>query len=562
LEDSRHNLWICTDGGGLNYFNRATETFTYYKALPDPNHISGNNVKSLYLQGDSILWIGTHRAGLNKFTIRTGQFEHHMFDMPLADSARAPEVRAIIKYGDDLLIGTSAGLLRFDLQTEGFSFFLPAKLREEGTYSVISLWQDDQQEVWFGTEKSGLFKYNATRQTLKGYRGDRTQPGSLPSDFIYAIFKDQAKRIWIGTSDGLSQYIPEADSFKSYYREDGLSGNTIFGIVESRFSGLVVETDKGISYFNPETGSFRNVTFANGLPLKELSPSGILNTSNGYLIVSGIEGMVIFDEMDFLNQKPQTHPRITGLLVNNQPITPNQSPDIIAQTIMLNPPVNLGHQHASITFSISDMSFIASNRQGLEYKLEGFDEKWIEAGDRHNISYTNLDDGNYTFYVRSINAPEFMSALPLKMSPPFYLSDWAIFLYTISGVGLFLLINFQYVRQSKLAYNLAAEKEHHLRDEELNQKKINFFTNISHEFRTPLTLMAGQLEILLENPTFGPNTYKKLLSVQKNTVRLRNLISELLNFRKLEQGKLELKVKSHDFIVFIREIHASFTELA
>lgn len=562
IEDHARNLWICTDGGGLNHLDRHTGVFTYYQKQLDGNSLSGNNVKSLCWQGDSILWIGTHRGGLNRFHLTSGTFDQFEFDASYLDSSHVFEVRAVIRYEDDLLVGTSSGLLRFDLQTETFSHFLSIEDRKKVSSSIFSLWKENDHSIWFGTEKTGLFRYDTYDRRLKNYRGNRTQADHLPSDFIYTIYRDYMGRVWIGTSDGLSEYMPSEDRFRSYHKEDGMAGNMVFGIVASLLGGLVVETDKGLSYFNPETESFRNITFDNGLPLRELSPNGLLSTTDGYLVVSGMEGLVIFHEVDFLNQKPRYYPNVTGLSINQQAVTPSSHPDVIRETIMKAPRIELAHQHSSITFSISDMSFIKSSHQGLEYKLEGFDDTWIQAGERSEVTYTNLDDGDYAFFVRSIHAPEFMTRIPLRMSPPFYLSMWAIAFYILIGVLIILLINYQYVRQSRLAYNLAAEKERYATEEDLNQKKINFFTNISHEFRTPLTLMAGQLELLLENANLRPTTYNKLLSIQKHTLRLKNLISELLNFRKLEQGKLDLKMKEHDYLAFIREIYASFTELA
>ncbi|MEM9983991.1 MAG: two-component regulator propeller domain-containing protein, partial [Bacteroidota bacterium] len=562
LEDRDRNLWICTDGGGLNYLNRQTGKFTYYQKQPNGKGLSSNNVKCLRWQGDSMLWIGTHRGGLNRLDRNTGIIDHFEVTLPYLDSIRVSEVNSLSWFEDDLLVGTGSDLLRFDLQSETFSHFLPAEQRGEVASSIFSIWKENDQNIWFGTEKSGLFRYNPQTQSLKSFRANRTQPGHLPSDCVYAIYQDHMKRIWIGTSDGLSEYLPAEDRFQSYHKEDGMAGNMVFGIVESLLGSLVIETDKGISYFNSDAQGFRNITFDNGLPLRELRPYGLLNTSDGYLVVSGMEGLVMFNEVDFLNQRPSYYPNVTGLTINQKPVTPSSHPRVIRETIMNAPPIELEHQHSSITFSISDMSFIKSNHQGLEYKLDGFDENWIQAGERSEVTYTNLDDGEYAFFVRSIHAPDFMTSIPLRMSPPFFLSRWAMVLYVLMGIGLILLINYQYFRQSRLAYNLAAEKERHSREEELNQKKINFFTNISHEFRTPLTLMAGQIELLLENANLRPTTYNKLLSIQKHTLRLRNLISELLNFRKLEQGKLELKIKEYDYLVFMREIYASFSELA
>ncbi|REE01144.1 hybrid sensor histidine kinase/response regulator transcription factor [Marinoscillum furvescens] len=557
LEDAKKNLWICTDGGGLNYFERSTGKFSYFTSSDHTNSISANNVKSLCLQGDSVLWIGTHRAGLDRLNLHTNTFTHYVPETTSLDSSLVSQIQTILPYEDNLLIGTGAGLLLFDLKTYQFSPFLPAHLQKELSSPILSILHPKAHEIWIGTEKSGVFRYNTMTQKLLNYRSDQ-----IPSNCVYQLYKDQSSRIWIATSDGLTEYLPEEDNFRTYSMEDGLPGNIAFGIVESPYSGLVVETDKGISFFNPTEGSFQNISSNNGLPLRELSPNGIYHSSDGILYISGVEGLVALKELDFLSRKSNNYPMITGLSINNHQITPELNPDIISRTIMDADIIRLKHQHSSISFSISDMAFTKSSRQGLEYMLEGFDKKWIKAEARNNITYTNLDNGTYNFFVRTTNSPDNVRKLSIVMSPPFYLSSWAFVTYFVIVIGIIILINLQYIRQSKLAYNLEVEKENHRKDEQLNQQKIQFFTNISHEFRTPLTLIIGQIELILENSNLSPGVYNRLLNVQKHTLRLRNLISELLDFRKMDQNKIKLRVQEHDFIPFMKEIYLSFFELA
>ena len=560
IEDENENLYICTDGGGLNFYDRKNGTFSYYQSNSNLNSISGNNVKSLFWHGDSVLWVGTHRGGLNAFNVRSGEFKNYSIDEQKIDFAT--EIYYITGIHENLLIATGRGCLLFDTEIKEFSSFLKTKHKNLISSPVISILNVDNNEFWIGTEKTGLFRYLKDTGVLEGYYDDFENRHDTPGDHIYTIFQDKQQKIWIGSSNGLALYLPETNEFKIYTANEGLPGNIVYGIVESRFSGLVVETDKGISFFNEEKNRFTSISYNNGLMLRELSPNGLFLAEDGTFFVSGIEGMVSFHELDYLNLKPKSNPTITGLSINNETVSPWSHPDILSSSIMETSAIELSRKHSSIAISISDMLFTKSNRQALEYQLEGFDEQWISATDQNKITYTNQDDGNYTFRFRASNAPDHIRELKIIIRPPFYLSPWAIAVYVFIGLIIVVLINYQYIKQSKLTYSLANEKKLHQRDEELNQKKINIFTNISHEFRPPLTIMAGQIDILLENGNLGHFTYRKLLNIQKNTLRLKSLISELLNFRKLEQGNLDLKVEEHDFITFIKEVHSSFEELA
>ncbi|MEM7107268.1 MAG: two-component regulator propeller domain-containing protein, partial [Bacteroidota bacterium] len=560
IEDGNENLYICTDGGGLNFYDRKQKIFRYYTSNPGQNSISGNNVKSLFWHGDSLLWIGTHRGGLNAFNVNTGAFKSYSIDKEKIDFAT--EIYYITGIDDDLLIATGRGCLLFDTEKMEFSSFLRPEHKELVSSPAISILNVDNNEFWIGTEKTGLFRYLKDTGTLNSYYNDFEDIHNIPGDHIYTIFQDKKQKIWVGSSNGLALYRPKTDHFKVYNTDDGLPGNIVYGIVESRFSGLVVETDKGISFFDEEKERFNSISYNNGLMLRELTPNGIFLAADGTFFVSGIEGMVSFHELDYINFKPKSSPTITGLSINNETVSPWSHSDILSNSIMETSTIELTRKHSSIAVSISDMLFTKSNQQALEYQLEGFDDTWISAVDQSKITYTNLDDGLYTFRLRASNTPENIRELNIVISPPFYLSPWAISVYILIGVIIVVLINYQYIKQSKLTYSLANEKELHQRDDELNQKKINFFTNISHEFRTPLTIMAGQIDILLENGNLGHFTYRKLLNIQKNTLRLKSLISELLNFRKLDQGNLDLKVGEHDFITFIKEVYSSFEELA
>ncbi|MFY0605105.1 MAG: response regulator [Cyclobacteriaceae bacterium] len=561
IEDQKQNLWISTDGGGLNYFDRHENKFTYYQSSSDKNSLSDNNVKSLYLNEGKDLWIGTYRGGLNKLDLNTGQISQYYPQLDSTDLSKIPEIGVIIPFKDDLLLGTSNGVMKFDLVREQFSRVLPPNIDQQVRNQIWSI-LFCKDELWIGTETYGLFKYNLEDQSLENYRFSNERSSGLLSNSVYSSFCDPEGNIWIGTSNGLNKYLPETNNFEQYTQDMGYQGNIIYSIEASNTSDLILQTNEGISFFDPALKTFENLTAATGLPLHELSHKGLFRSSDGYLFISGINGMVSFHENKIRNNIPRQKPLITSLIVNNQIISPQSDPDVISQSIQTSPTINLNHQHTSVALAFSDMAFTSSSKQTMEYMLEGFDKNWINAGNRSMVTYTNLNDGTYRFRLRPVKFPELEQVAVLEMRPPFYLSSIAYFLYILVAVAIFFLVYRQKLEQTKLSYKLEAEKEKHDQDEKLHQTKIRFFTNISHEFRTPLTLIAGQIELLLEQHNLKPSVYKRILNVHKNTLRLRNLISELLDFRKQETGHLKLQVEKYNFIELIHEIFLSFTELA
>lgn len=549
-EDSRKNLWICTEGGGLNMFNRQLGHFEYFNHSSSKNSISHNNIKSIFNEGDSILWIGTHRGGLNRLNLKSQKFKIYKQQTGKVGSIPTNTLSDIIPYNGNYLISSDKGVLHFNPRTEVFTNFFNDSLDRKIGSVINSVLIDSQDRLWIAKYNNGISCYDLKKKVLHTYKFDHSNPRSLASQMVYKIFEDHYRRIWIATSDGINIYAPESDDFETYSAEDGLAGNCVFGIAQSRFGDMILATNNGISFFNYNNKTFRNLTPQNGFPLKEINQSGLFITSDGEVFIGGIDGMTSFYEKDFLEQNILTAPAITQLFVNNKIVRPNDKSKILKESIMHTDYLELKHMHTGFSLHFSDMHFAKSNKQLMEYKLEGFDSEWQLAKD-NKATYTNLDAADYTFIIRNVNSPSLQRQLAIKVIPPFYLSKIAYIIYILLIVAIILLLNKLYLSKKRLKDKLI-----------LNQSQFKFFTNISHEFRTPLTIINGQTEVLLEESNIKPDTYKKVLQIHKNTTRLNNLISELLDFRKQELGFLSIKASNYDFIPFINEIYFSFIELA
>eukprot|EP01029_Cantina_marsupialis_P032250 TRINITY_DN966_c1_g1_i11.p1 TRINITY_DN966_c1_g1~~TRINITY_DN966_c1_g1_i11.p1 ORF type:complete len:1344 (-),score=101.16 TRINITY_DN966_c1_g1_i11:659-4690(-) len=567
LEDDDKNLWIATEGGGVNFYDRKEKRFTYITKGEGVKSLSNNNAKSLYLDNDNRLWIGTHMGGLNVLDIKTGRIKKYLKNDQQSYSIPSNIISAIIPFKNKLILGTNQGVVLFDPKTERFSnFFDEEEQRQLVGQKILALLLDKNDRLWIGSETKGLSVFNVKSGQLKNYRRD-SRNANISSDFVYQIYQDHMRRVWIATSGGgLNRYLPEDDSFKVYSSKNyDLPSDFIYGITESRYGFLWVATSKGISKFDVEEEVFRAYDYESGFPLGEINERGLFITSDGEVFVGGIHGMVSFWEKELQSQSISHPLYFTSLKVNNKEVRVGDESEILSKTLPFTEKINLNHRHSVISFDFTSFNYLKANKSQYQYLMEGFDEHWVDAGYRRTVSYTNLPSGDYTFKVREVyrdgtHGP--MAQMDIEIDPPFYNTWWAYLLYLAFVASILIYINRVLISKAILEENLKKEQVDKERIRELNQSKLRFFTNISHEFRTPLTLILGQLEGLLDESGIAPKIYNKILVAFKNSYRLKNLVDELLEFRKQELGYVKLRVNEHDFVEFTNSIYDSFKEYA
>lgn len=569
LEDEQNNLWIATEGGGLDYFNRHTRSFKHYQHEEGQPGLSHNNVKSLLLANKNTLLIGTHMGGLNILDLSTRQFTHYQHDPSDSTSIPSNKITAIIAYKDSYLLGTHKGVVIFDPTNKTFVPLINDRETRAYVGDVIyCLFEDSFGKLWIGTEKNGLCTYDAQTRTVKKYTYDSNDSNSISSNTIYSIFEDHQFRLWIGTfGGGLNQYIRESDQFLSYSTATHqLPSDFIYGIQESRYGNLWIATGKGLARFDVENNRIYSYNQNNGFPLEELNEGSLFLTSDGEVFVGGINGLISFHEEDLLKKSTNFSLLFTGLFVNNKEVTPNDATGILTDDMAFTRSITLEPDQDVFTVHYSACNFITPNQSKYQFKLEDFNKDWVDAGNQTSVTYTNLDPGTYTLKIRVLNSVDNtlidQQNLTITVNPPFYKTWYAYIFYLLILVAIIVWLNQIYLTRVRLVDSLKAEKREKEQIKELNQSKLRFFTNISHEFRTPLTLITGTLEAILEDTKTSARNYKKLLTINNNAVRLNNLITELLDFRKLEQGFLKLKVSEHKLAGFLDEIYQSFVEYA
>lgn len=562
LEDKRGNIWICTEGGGLDMLDKETGKFKWYMHDSSTNSISHNNVKAIWYDAESDqLWLGLHLGGLNRFDIKSGHFAAYRSGDRLSISSDI--VRDILPYGDSLVVATQDGVCLFSKATGKCRQLF--RDREEGRIirTVSDLEFDRNGRLWMAVMGQGVFAYDFKTDSLIHYP---CEEGGVSNTNVNTIFCDRKNRMWFATSgSGLDCLDQESGEFRNYdAAHNGLPGDCIYKVCGNGNDEMLVITNLGFSCLDHRTGKIRNYLSANGFPLQAVNENALFVSKNGDVYVGGISGMVTFP-LASLDYRPLPYALSwSKLVVNGKEVKPGDKTGILPCTLNYASQITLNSSQNMFSLYFSVSNYVAENREPLEYMLEGFSNEWTEVRDQPVITYTNLNPGTYTLHVRSA-VPDSLSepiCMEIEVKPPFYATWWAYVIYVVLAAYAIGYLMHAYRTRVKLRLSLACEQRLLQDTEKLNEAKLRFFTNISHEFRTPLTLIIGQLESLMQMPQVSPSVYSKVLLVYQNSVQLKELVSELLDFRKQKLGEMKLKVSRANLVDFLNETFLLFRPYA
>ncbi|WP_057936308.1 two-component regulator propeller domain-containing protein [Algoriphagus resistens] len=561
-----NELWIGAEGGGLNYLNRKSKTFKHYAYEEnDPSSLSHDNVKSLHLDKSGNLWIGTYLGGINLLRKNTESFIRISHEPGRVSSLSHNSVYAIAEDEEgNFWFGTYGGGLNF-MKADSENLFERYSPSNSGKYFISSEWIrsldfDSRGNLWVGTEEglNVLWKGAGEFQTFKF---SLENPKSISGNVIISVFEDSKGRIWIGTyKNGLNLFHPEDNSFSGYGVEDGLPGNNIFGIAEDENGDLWLSTNNGISRFNPDSGITRNFDIEDGISGNEFVMGSYCTLSTGEIAFGSFQGLTVFHP-DSLRSNTYVPPVIlTDFKLFNKSVRPREGtilPNHIAETEEL----VLRHNQNVFSVEFSALNYLLPDKNRYAYKLTGFEDDWNYV-DNPVATYTNLNPGSYTLMVKGSNNDGLWNEVPRLLSinvlPPPWKTWWAFLIYgLLIAAGVMLLMRFTRIR-STLEQSLYIEQLEKEQQREMNEIKLNFFTNISHEFRTPLTLILTPLDRILAETDLSSESKTVLESVRLNGLRLLRLVNELLDFRKQETGNMEISVSRDDLVEFLGEVLLTF----
>ncbi len=571
-EDEKGNLWIGTNGGGLIYFDRKENIFKSYRHDPrNPNSLGNDVIVNMFRDSEGTLWIGTFYGGLDRFDgKRFTHFKHNPDDPASINDDRVYE---IFEDADgNLWIGTLSGSLqRFNKKSqtfEDFSSLLPSDY-------ISSITEDEDDKLWIASAY-GLIVFNRKSHQIKHYLHDFDFPNTLSNDNLTFIYRDSRDLMWIGSRDGLNLYNEKEDNFRVFKGEEGLCDNTIQAITEDALGNLWVTTTNGVSNLiihaiTTDTVNIevRNYDKADGLQGPEFNLNGIFTTSKGEVVFGGHEGMNIVNPAEI--EKFQIEPQLvlTGLQIFNSNVRVGEHLDgriVLSKAIEYTSELELKYEEKIFSIEFAGLTLIHPDEYKFQYKLEGFNSDWVEAeSNQRKAIYTNLDPGEYTFKVRIVGSDGSQAgserSLNISISPPFWRTGIAFFIYLLVIFGVLLIGRQIILERERLKFEIKRERFEANRMHELDMMKIRFFTNISHEFRTPLMLILNPIEKMIM-AVHEPEQNRQLQLISRNAKRLMKLVNQLLDFRKMEVEELRLNPSGGDVIKFIKDIAETFTDLS
>ncbi|QIP16077.1 response regulator [Spirosoma aureum] len=604
LQDRTGNIWAGTSGYGLRKFNPRVKQFHSYLPKTSLSQLFVDRQGRTYARyqfaygqldrsTDRLLPFlderlpEADRRQRNIMQDRQGIFwvsnthfkthEHHLFKFSSTwQLLKKYPLPAGIEFGfwvnqtledpsGNLWIGAMKGkLLRFNPQTETFQVFSYLAQNETETYALL---REPDGSFWIGTQQ-GLIKADhlLTKPTYVYYRNSTTNRQSLSNDFVSSLANDPsdpARYLWVGTKGGgLERLDKKTGQFEHFTEVQGLPNKVIYGILTDSFGHLWLSTNRGLSQFNPRTKQFRNYTQKDGLQDDEFNTGSFFKTASGELLFGGVNGLNSFRPSELAGAS-QSIPNVNiiGLKVNNKSVEAGGSDDLLTQGIEYARQLDLSHDQNLLTFEFGLMDYTNSDNNRYRYRLEGIDNDWVEAGTNRFANYAQLPGGKYVLAVMGSADGEVWSKpveLLIRIHPPFYRTWWAYLLYAIiiAMVG-WQLYRFQ-TQRLLLEQQVVFEQKEASRLSELDALKTQFFTNISHEFRTPLTLILGPLSNrknkLLNEP--------ELSMMERNGHRLMTLINQLLDLSKLEAHELTAESEPGDIASFFRIMASSFSSLA
>lgn len=567
LQDSQERIWLGVYNGGLNLFDEKETRFSHYGHDPrKSNTLSSNKILYTFESKDGHIWVCTLDGGLNKFDSRTKKVERFLHDPKNPFSIGQNSVWSGVE--DDknrLWLGLRTdGLSLYDQNSKKFHNFKNISARENGLASnfVFFLFIDSQNRLLVGTtlglnyvDLDDLKDYIPTEIPFLEVKGK-----GIEGNLINYITEDHLGNIWLGTDSGIFKLNNELNLVKSYSSEDGLPNNLVVGIKEDDSKNFWITTRSGLSQLDPETDQLKNFNVHDGLQGTEYQSKSIEKTKDGRIIVGGINGFNIFHPDSItLNTPNSLIPRITSLKLNNTRVNVG---DTIHKRVLLKEPLEktqnltLKHNENYISFEFLALYFENPEQVQYAYKLYGLENDFETVGYKRDVNYSNLIPGDYVFEVKSSldgqweNAPSAKVTFQI-LSPP-WKTWWAYVLYAIAGLSLFYIVLRYYTQKVQ-------ESQQH----ELDQMKLQFFINVSHEFRTPLTLILNPVDKILSSFNKDPESVKtSAISIQRSARRLLHLVNQLLDYRKMDVGMAPLQLERGDLIKFSEDIFSLFIDLA
>ncbi len=584
-KENDNSFWVGTQNGlnkltfkNGNYKDPIFEHFYFNNNDSKSNQRVQEHIWSILKDDDADYWLGTTDGIVHmRQDSKSKKISSHLTELDMLEVFSSLEDRNGVLWFGSLI----DGLVKWEKNKNNNKFDFSNRVHylpdSNDKYSISAkevscLYEDRKGSIWVGTLQGGLNLIvpgvdNQPDQFVS-FQHEPNKPNTLSHNSVFSILEDQEGHFWIGTfGGGLNKMtLPSKGNtdpvFKHYTEDDGLANNAVYGILEDNNGDLWISTDDGISHFNPKTETFQNFSKDDGLQSNNFRMAAYYKNNDGYLFFGGLRGLNIFNPSHLKENDIPAPVKLTGFKIKNEDINIGEEYNgrvLFDKTIsLISKPLDLKYNENTLTFEFAALHYAAPEKNRFKFKLEGFDKDWVDSKKLPFAHYTNLSPGNYTFKVKASNNDalwnEDFANIKLSIHPPFWLTWWAYLIYSFIILGVLWGVQSYLNLRSQQRATLQVQKE----IEEVNKLKLQFFTNISHEFKTPITLILNPIEELLESVGDNLSIQSKLKVVQRNANSLLRLVHQLMEFRKVEVGETKLGTTKANIINFIREITFSF----
>lgn len=567
-EDDHGNVFVGTEGGdGLSLFDRKTRLFRHFN-IRSARKRSDNNLAVLTLarSNKGQIIFGTYGDGLFIFDPVSEKYRQMMHGPGINDLNSNFIFCIKPDHNGNLWVGTNGdGLNVLDQQHKVIARYTPNpklpndKLLPINGY-IRDIVEDKLGNIWIATHGGGIAVLNPPSGKFTIYN---TRNSSLPNDKVPTLHQDRQGNIWAGTfGNGVVMLNLQTNKFTSFSESNGLQNNTVYKILEDQNGLIWVSTNKAISSININSNKINNYNPHNGVQNNNFVGGAGLVLSSGEIFFGGLEGFNYLNPAYLKRTANVPAVLITDLQISNQSVIPSSNGPI-KENVSIAKEINLDYKQ-NFVLSFVGLNYTSPEQNRYAYKLEGFDIDWNYVGHTTTASYTNLDPGVYVFRVKASNSDGIWNnegaSIKIYVHPPFWRTTFAYILYACLIIGLILYLRYRSIRKWKNKFRLEQEHKEAERIHELDQLKIKFLTNLSHEFRTPISLILGPVDTLLSQQ--NEKTHGQLHMIKRNAKRLLNLVNQLLDFRKMEERELTLHKTEGDLVSFIKEASDSFKDLS
>ncbi|HJD74746.1 MAG TPA: response regulator [Bacteroides reticulotermitis] len=557
-EDANGNIWIATEDGGLNVFDPRTKKFrNHLLGGHTPKNIGYHNIHALlYDKGN--LWIGSFSKGLYILNIETGKTKNYRHNRANSNSIPNDHIYSIYKTKNGTIyLGTLAGFCQYDPKSDSFRSL--EVLSHIFIYDII---EDRHKNLWLASKRDGIWRYNPATGKLHNYRNDPQNPNSPCSNWVIRAYIDHKQDLWFCTEGGgICRYLYQQDHFENFSTKENLPNNIIYGILDDQSGNYWLSSNRGLIRYEPQNKRAQLYTIEDGLQSNQFNFRSSLQASDGKFYFGGVNGFNSFHPFKLSINKVKPTASISAVYMHSPDDKISRSKRVSA----LSGKITIPYQVVSFDVMFESLSYVAPSKNLYAYKLDGIHKEWIYT-DKHNVSFLNLPPGEYTFRVKSSNNDEYWSnddsCLHIEVLPPPWKTIYAKILYLLLACGFTYFSVKLYLRKQQVVKQRKMKEIEQIKNQELFQSKITFFTQVAHEIKTPVSLIKAPLEAILETHEWNSEVESNLSVIKKNTNRLMELIKQLLDFRKVDKEGYTLSFNQTDINRMVEDIIERFRAIS